>query len=150
MHTAESGEVFIPPMAMKHCLADVAKFLGETVPGKGKATYTKHYKAGLMVTEPMMLGVKGDEVKSERLFVPSDGKPGGGSRVWKIFPFIPAGWKTVATLIVMDPVLTADPDKIKEHLVHAGKFIGMGRFRPINGGFYGRFAVGDFDVKEMN
>jgi hypothetical protein len=26
-------------------------------------------------------------------------------------------------------------------LEEAGKFIGLGRFRPQNGGFYGRFAV---------
>ena len=29
----------------------------------------------------------------------------------------------------------------RKHLEEAGKFIGIGRFRPRNNGFYGRFEV---------
>lgn len=149
LHVMPSGEVFIPPMMLKNCLAAVAKHLSETVPGKGKATYTKHFKAGIMVNEPMMLGVNKDEVQGERLFVPSDGRAGGGSRVWKTFPFIDMGWKTQAEIILLDPILIDKPDKVKEYLGFAGKFIGFGRFRPSNGGYYGRFKVNSFKVNTL-
>lgn len=40
-HINEDGFVFIPPMAFKNCLSEIAKYLSEQIPGKGKATYTK-------------------------------------------------------------------------------------------------------------
>ena len=39
------------------------------------------------------------------------------------------------------------PEKVKEYLIHAGQFIGIGRFRPRNNGFYGRFKVNSFNVE---
>ena len=147
MHVNEDGHVFIPPMAIKNCLSEVAKFLSESVPGKGKATYTKHFEAGLLVVEPVVLGIKADDVVGERLFVPADGRRGGGKRVWKTFPVIPS-WTGVTEIIILDPVLTDKPAKVEEYLKHAGRFIGMGRFRPRNNGFYGRFTVEKFETAE--
>lgn len=147
IHADENGEVFIPPMALKNCLSEVAKYLSESVPGKGKSTYTKHFEAGIMVIDPINLGVKADKLAGEKLFVPSDGRRGSGKRVWKTFPVVPT-WTAEATIYVLDPVLTAKPEKIREYLEYAGKFIGMGRFRPRNNGFYGRFEVTSFEVVE--
>lgn len=146
IHADPTGQAFISPMALKNCLSEVAKFLSESVPGKGKATFTKHFEAGVMVTDPLMLGIKASEIQGERLFVPADGKRGSGTRVWKTFPVLPT-WKTQASIIVHDPILK--PEKLKEYLEHAGKFIGMGRFRPRNNGYYGRFAVESFKVIEQ-
>jgi hypothetical protein len=143
LHVDIKGEVFIPPMALKNCLSDCAKFLSESVPGKGKATYTKHFDAGTMVTDPIMLGIMGKDVPGERVFVPSDGKQGGGKRVWKTFPLIKE-WEGSAEIILLDPILIDKPAKVEEYLNHAGKFIGLGRFRPRNRGFYGRFIVTAF------
>lgn len=140
LHVNPEGIVFIPPMAIKNALSEVAKYLSESVPGKGKSTYTKHFEAGVMVIDPIVLGVKAADVIGERLFVPADGRRGGGKRVWRKFPVIPQ-WSGDVVIYVMDPVLIDKPDKIKEYLEHAGKFIGLGRFRPRNNGFYGRFKV---------
>lgn len=145
LHTTPDGDVFIPPMALKNCLSEVAKFLSESVPGKGKATYTKHFEAGVLVVEPIMLGIQADDVESETLFVPADGRRGGGSRVWKTFPIIKE-WQGDAEIILLDPILVDKTDKVHEYLGHAGKFIGLGRFRPRNNGFYGRFDVLKFNV----
>jgi hypothetical protein len=147
LHVNNEGNVFIPPMAIKNMLSDCARFLSESVPGKGKATYTKHFDAGIMVIQPADLGIKADEVKSERLFVPSDGKKGGSTRVWKTFPFIQK-WEADVEIILLDPILIDKPEKVREYLGHSGKFIGLGRFRPRNGGFYGRFEVTEFEVVE--
>lgn len=144
-HIDNNGTIFIPPTAIKNCLAEVAKYLSESVPGKGKATWTKHFEAGVIVSDPLMLDVKIGKVECERVFVPADGKRGGGKRVWKTFPII-RQWKTQVIINLLDPQLIDHPDKVKEYLEHAGKFIGLGRFRPRNNGYYGRFEVENFRV----
>ncbi len=136
LHTDDNGMVYIPPMALKNCLSECAKFLGIQIPGKGKSTYTKHFEAGLLIMDSMPLGIHKKDVAGEWFFVPVDGVRGSGKRVEKCFPVIPE-WTTTATIYVMDETITRDV--LEHHLREAGKFIGMGRFRPRNNGFYGRF-----------
>ncbi len=138
MHVLPDGRVYIPPMAFKNCLSEAAKFLSLQIKGKGKSTYTKHIEAGVMVVDMMPLKVKADEVKGEELFVPASGKRGDGKRVTKTFPLIPE-WEGDVTFHVIDETVTKDV--LHEHLVEAGKLIGIGRFRPRNNGYYGRFNV---------
>ena len=138
VHADSNGEVFIPPMALKNCLAECAKFRSEQVPGKGKATYTKHFEAGLLVLDPLRLGIQKDDVEGEWLFVPADGRRGSGKRVMKCFPVVQS-WEATATIHVLDDAITKDV--FERHLAEAGRFIGMGRFRPRNNGYYGRFEV---------
>ena len=142
MHTTEDGFVFIPPMAFKHCIAEVAKYLSEKIPGKNRQTYTKHFKAGVLVTEPLVLKTLAADVQPNRLFVPSNGQAGSGSRVEKIFPLIPS-WEGAVNYMVLDETLTKGV--FKHHLEQAGQFIGIGTFRPINNGYFGRFEVAKFE-----
>lgn len=137
-HANDDGNVFIPPMAFKNCLSEAAKYLSIQIPGKGKATYTKHFEAGILVTEPLFLGIKIDDVRGEWLHVPSDGRRGGTKRVLKCFPIIPK-WSGDVGFYIFDETVTVDV--FRTHLEQAGKFIGIGRFRPRNNGFYGRFDV---------
>jgi hypothetical protein len=146
MHTLPDGRVFIPPMTFKNCLSEAAKFLGRQIPGKGKATYTKHFEAGVLVTDALVLDVKKGEVQGEWLFVPADGVRGSGRRVEKCFPLIPE-WSGDVTFYVLDQTIT--PKVFEEHLREAGSFIGIGRFRPRNNGYYGRFSVEDVRWKEQ-
>jgi hypothetical protein len=138
LHTDAQQHVVIPPMAFKNCLSEVAKFLSVQIPGKGKSTYTKHFEAGIIVTEGLTLPIKKQEVAGTWLFVPADGKRGGGKRVKKCFPVIPS-WKGAVTFHVLDDTIT--PDIFEQHLKEAGNFIGIGFFRPRNNGYYGRFRV---------
>lgn len=138
LHTTPDGNVFIPLTSIKNCLSEIAKYLAVQIPGKGKATYTKHFESGLIVTENIVLPLKKDEVKGEWLFVPADGKRGGGKRVWKCFPLIES-WNGLVTIHVLDDTITQDV--LEDHLRQAGQFIGIGRFRPRNNGYYGRFRV---------
>lgn len=137
-HANKDGYVFIPPMAFKNCLAEIAKYLSVQIPGKGKSTYTKHFEAGVMVLEGVTLPVKRDDVQGEWLFVPGDGKRGSGKRVSKCFPVIHE-WTGKVTFHVLDDVISQEV--FEQHLKDAGNFIGIGRFRPRNNGYYGRFEV---------
>lgn len=142
MHVTDDGNVFIPPMSFKNCLAEAAKYLSIKIPGKRNATYTKHFLSGILVTDMLVLPERKDEVKGEWLFVPSDGKTGGGSRVLKCFPLIPK-WQGDMVFYVMDETITKDP--FVDTLQAAGTFIGVGRFRPQRGGYYGRFKMTEID-----
>lgn len=142
MHVDENGIIFIPPMAFKLCLTAAAGFLGMKIPGRRNATYTKHFTAGVLVLDGLSLGIRKDEVKGEWLFVPSDGKRGGSSRVDKCFPLIPK-WSGNVTFHVLDKTITRDV--FEEHVREAGNFIGLGRFRPANNGYYGRFQLNKLD-----
>jgi hypothetical protein len=137
-HVNSDGFIVIPPMAFKNCLAEAAKYLSIKIPGRGKATYTKNFEAGVLVTDPLVLPIKKEEVEGEWLFLPSDGKRGSGSRVDKSYPLI-REWGGDVRFFVLDDTITQDT--FKYHLEQAGKFIGIGRFRPRNNGYYGRFTV---------
>jgi len=138
LHVDDAGHVFIPPMAFKNCIAEAAKFLSVQIPGKGKATYTKHFEAGIMVVEPLTLPDKADAVGGQWFFVPADGRRGSGKRVKKCFPMI-SKWEGSVTFLILDDTITEET--LRYHLEQAGALIGVGRFRPRNNGFYGRFKV---------
>lgn len=140
LSVTDDGHVFIPPMAFKKSLETAARFLGMQIKGRGKATYTKHFKAGVLVTDALVLPIKKDDVPGEVFFVPSDGKAGSGSRVKRKFPVI-REWEGDVQYFILDETIT--PDVFEAHLREAGNFIGIGRFRPENGGFYGRYSIAD-------
>jgi hypothetical protein len=136
--STRNNEVFIPPMAFKNCIAEAAKYMGEKIPGKRNATYTKHFEAGILVVDPLYLGVTRDEVQGEWLFVPADGRRGGSTRVEKCFSVIPE-WSGDVKFLVLDELITQDV--FHHHLTEAGKFVGIGRFRPQKNGYFGRFSL---------
>ena len=134
-YDSKSRHVFIPAMAFKKSLDSAASFLSEKIKGQRNATYTKHFKAGILVTACLELPITIDEIEGEWLFVPSDGKAGGGSRVKKCFPFV-REWEGDVVYYVLDSLITR---AVFEHtLCEAGNFIGVGRFRPERGGYFGR------------
>lgn len=145
MHYDEKGFVFIPPMAFKKCIENAAKYLSIQIPGKGKATYTKHFLSGIMVLDCMKLDVKKDDVPSEELDVPADGQSGGKKRVTKFFPRIDQ-WGGTFRVYILDNTIT---DSILQQVIEeSGKFIGLLFFRPQNGGFWGRFILEDIEFGE--
>lgn len=134
-------ELFIPQMAIKNSLVDAAQYRGEKIQGKGQKTWTEKFKAGVLPGGDMMLGKKRSDLVAEWLFVPGSptkGKRGQGGRVRKCFPRLDK-WSGTATLYIVDDTITKST--LQDHLDDTGNFIGMGRFRSINGGFYGKFEA---------
>lgn len=137
-HYNEEGHVYIPPMSFKNCLSEAAKYKSIKIPGKGKSTYTRHIRSGILVTDPLVLPYTKETIQHEWLHVSSTGIPAGASRVEKCFPLIPK-WEGEVEFLILDEIVTQDV--FEDHLRDAGSFIGVGRFRPSNNGFYGRFSV---------
>jgi hypothetical protein len=139
-HKNAAGNMVVPGVGFSHAIAAAAKHLGLQIPGKGKSTYTKHFERGLLVTDSLVLPEKVADLPEHWLFLPSDGVPGSGKRVWKCFPHVEK-WEGVLEWMVLDPVLTEEV--FTRVLVEAGRFIGIGFFRPQNRGWWGRFTVED-------
>lgn len=137
-HVNDKGLVFIPGTMFANSLREASKYLSIQVPGKGKSTYTKHFESGIMVLDNLELPVKKEDLKSVTVFVPSDGKVGGGRRVIKHFPIIHE-WSGVVIYHIIDDIITADI--FEQVLRTSGQLIGIGYFRPRNRGYYGRFEV---------
>ena len=145
-HFDSKGNTFIPPMQFKNCLRDAAAYLSERIKGKGMKTWSEKFRAGVLVTEPIPLGIHYEKMMGTWIFVPSDGKTGGGKRVDKCFPTFPS-WEGVVNFYILDDQITEDV--FRSHLEQAGKFIGIGYFRPIRGGYWGRFEVVDLEWKDQ-
>lgn len=137
-HTLPDGKVFIPPMSFKMALDTAAKMLGRQIPGKGKSTYTKFFLSGVLVMEPVVLPLTKDDVAQDRIYANSDGIRGSGKRVWRMFPRIDKWTADVPFHVIADEITE---DVFEEHLRQAGAFVGIGRFRPQSGGYYGRFEI---------
>jgi len=151
-HVDQNGQIFVPPMALKNCLSEVAKFLSIQIPGKGKATYTKHFEAGVMVLMPMPLAhedqpILKSQVRGDWIHTPSDGVKGGGKRVMKCYPVIDQ-WQGTAEFLIIDDTITESV--FRQHLEQAGSLIGIGRFRVRNNGYYGRFEVKKLTWQDMS
>ena len=145
MHSSDDGFVQIPPMAIKSGLVSAAKFGGQTIPGRGKSTYTKRFMSGILVFQHAVTNILAKAVTPEWLMLSSTGTKGsgGGAIVPRCMPRID-DWHATVEVTILDDLIV---DEIfKETFEDFGKFIGVGRFRPENGGFYGRFQVESIEL----
>ena len=144
--TDDEGNVVIPAMAFKQALDGVAKRMGIQIPGKGKATYTKHFVGGVICEADVPIPYNKDTIPSITISANSDGVRGSGKRVSRTFPQVPE-WKGTARFVVLDDTVTTEI--FEKHLTEAGRFIGIGRFRPEKGGLNGRFRPTAFRWSEV-
>lgn len=138
IHADEDGNAFIPPMAFKWALEKAASMLRLKIPGKGQSEYGKHFRAGVLVPNGLDLPLHRDEIEGEKLFLNADGKRGSGKRVWRTMPRI-SRWRGTVTYYILDDTITKEV--FEKILKESGNFVGIGRFRPENGGYYGRYQV---------
>lgn len=137
-HYTDKGQMFIPPMSLKFCLAAAAKERGLQIPGRGKKTYSSAFSNGIMILEPVLLKHFKKDIKPNWIHANADGIRGSGKRVMRAFPVVDE-WEGTATFEVLNDSITKEV--FTEHLTEAGRYIGIGQFRPQNGGYFGRFEV---------
>jgi hypothetical protein len=134
----ESGVAYIPSIAFKQSIDAAAKYLSLQVPGKGKATYTKNFASGVLCSDNMPLGLTRDNVTGVTINAHADGRRGSGKRVKRTMPVFPK-WSGKLTFYIFDDAI---PKDIFEYVIkESGKFIGVGQYRPQNGGLNGRWEV---------
>lgn len=131
-------EVYIPATAFKQCFDKSAKNLAIKIPGKGQQSYTKNFASGTAILDDVSIGVTKDEMELEKLYQNADGVRGSGKRVLRHFP-VARKWGGVVNVIILDDEI---PDDIFERVVkNSGMLVGLGRWRPENGGSKGRFKI---------
>lgn len=138
---AENGYVAIPSLSVRAAICEAAQ--GHKIPGKGQATYASVLRTGVLPSAMFVpTDVKVEDAKPQWLFLPSNPsnqKKGMGGRVHKCMPTVALGWTASLEFMVLNDLIT--PPVLHEFSVRAGLFVGIGRWRPSNGGMNGRFEV---------
>lgn len=145
-HYTDDDYVKIPGVMIANCIRESAKFMSLQIPGKGKATYTKHFDAGIIPGNDIITKIKKEQVKGVAVHVPSDGRPGGSTRVMKYFPKI-ENWEGEVTIYIGDDIITKEV--FEKVIRNAGSLIGIGTWRPRNRGMNGRFELVDLKWSEQ-
>lgn len=140
------GFICIPAMGFKQAFDRAAKMLSMQIPGRGKATYSKHFAAGIIVPGDLRLDVEKDKVARIAVNCNADGVRGSGKRVLRYFPQIPS-WSGNLEVVVLDETITQSV--FERHAQEAGMLVGVGQNRPENGGSSGRFRCEKFVWKEL-
>jgi hypothetical protein len=151
-NTNDSGQICIPAMGLKMAIDTTAFKLGEKVPGRRGATYRSFFESGFIVDGDVPIAngkaLKPDDAEMVAIMSDSKGRRGasGGSRVLRRFPVFKE-WSGPARFIIMDELIMP---VFPQHLNACGWIVGLGRFRPENGGTNGRFRVTDIKWEEVS
>lgn len=156
LHLNDRGEIIIPTGGLHQCIVSAAKYSKERIKGQGMATWTAKFSSGVAIIDDPVIQVDSEakvdpEVEVDPcagvIYFPcwanADGVRGSGKRVMRRYPVIPAGWTAKVQIWVLDPIITED--QFSKTMNMAGKFIGIGRWRPENLGQNGRFTIRDLE-----
>lgn len=140
VHADEKGVCYIPRHAFKKSFDTASRMLGK-IPGKGNCTWLKPFMSGVRVRYHLSLGIEQSKVNGENLFVPSDGKVGGGKRVNKRFPTF-SSWSGELECWILGDDIT--PSVFERAVALAGSNVGVGTWRLEKGGDNGGFIADEF------
>ncbi len=136
-HLDPKGNVVVPGGAIKQALVSASKYVGAKIPGQGSKTYTQKFQSGICVINSPVVG-RAQNIEGRWVYAASNGKHGAGTRVWKCFPTL-VEWAATFEVTILDEIIT--PEIFEEMVKNAGRYIGIGTWRPERGGEYGRFDV---------
>lgn len=146
----DKGQVCVPAMAFKQCIDHAAQKLGEKVPGRRGATYKGFFTSGFICDGDVPISNGKPLTPKDAVMVTinanADGVRGSGKRVKRRFPSFDK-WHGVAEFTIVDDIITTEV--FEHHLKSAGMIVGIGRYRPGNGGSNGRFRVVKVEWQEI-
>jgi hypothetical protein len=138
-HYLSDGSIFIPNEMFNNSLKDIAQYLSDKIKGKGQATWSKHFKAGVRCLDRLLTDYKKNDVEPLYEFGHAQGKRGAsGPKVEKYYPIIPQ-WGGQIRFALYDDTIT--DDIFEKYIKLAGLLIGIGKRRAANGGDFGRYAI---------
>jgi len=146
LHTDADGNVVLPAVAIGLGIANTAAYLskGGELKKKGNATWSENFRCGLAVAKSPSIGITADEIEAERVYCNADGKRGSGKRVWRTFPMA-YDWEATVIVHILDDTIPVD---VFERVIEQWGIVnGIGRYRPQNGGYLGRFVVEKCEIK---
>jgi len=130
----------LPSVYIKNCIVEAGKQF--KIIGKGKSTYSK-IVASTVDISPFMIEM---DVKDFDIFRISAVNPMTKGRMMTERPKYDK-WKASFQIILNDPAVPISV--MNEILDHAGKYVGIGDWRPEKKGMFGKFMVIEFKtIKE--
>jgi hypothetical protein len=135
LYLDEKGNVQIPSVYLKNCLTEAAKQF--KIIGKGKSTYSKIVGATVEVS-PFYIELKADKYEIFRI---SAVNPMTKGRMMTERPKYNK-WSASFELILNDSAIPVSV--MNEILEQAGKYVGIGDWRPEKKGMFGKFLISSF------
>lgn len=140
--TAKDGTkvktVVIPAAGVSQAVAAAAKYLNRKIEGQRNSTWTKHFVAGVAILEDLDINQAPDTCRRQMINAHANGVRDSGTRVTRYFPTFDE-WTATFEVVIFDPLITESI--FTEVFEAAGLFVGVGQFRPQNGGTNGRWMV---------
>lgn len=131
----DGQKVLLPSVYLKNCITEASKQF--KIVGKGKSTYSK-LVASTVEIEPFMIELEADKYEIFRI---SAVNPMTKGRMMTERPKF-TKWKATFELVLNDE--SVPREVINEILEHAGKYVGVGDWRPQTKGMFGKFMITSF------
>lgn len=146
-HYNDQGIIYIPAMAFKQCLDAAATRLSIPDPDSRKARLTKFFVSDVFCENNLSIGINKDDIGFVRINAHVDGNRTSGRRVLRTLPQTPT-WEGTTSFVVLEHKISHEI--FTRVLKYAGRSIGVGQFRPSNGGLNGRFEVVDVKFEDID
>ena len=135
LYLTNDGKPYVPSEYFYGAMVKVASNF--RIPGKGKKTYKGLIKSAIDIVPDVILIKGGDWVVDTRTVVNPNTR---GNRMIRHRPKF-VNWYCEFEIVILDEQLS--PDVVKEILEYAGRYNGIGDYRPR----FGRFTVTEFQPK---
>jgi hypothetical protein len=132
-------KICLPAVYIKNCITEASKQF--KIVGKGKSTYSK-LVASTVDIEPFMIELKAGKYEVFRI---SAVNPMTRGRMMTERPEFNK-WSAEFEIIINDPAVPISV--VNEILEHAGKYVGVGDWRPQTKGMFGKFMITSFKTQK--
>jgi len=132
LYLTEDGKPYVPSAYIRNSLVEAGKSV--KIKGKGKSTYSKLLGSTLIVQPDAILI---NSTSGWEPFTTTAVNPATKGRVTVTRPMF-RDWRLEFEVVVTDDVLEEDFAKIFDE---AGRYVGIGDWRPAKKGIYGKFIV---------
>jgi hypothetical protein len=138
LYQDENGKTQLPATYLRNSIVEASKQF--KIVGKGKSTYSKLVASTVQI-EPFYIELIAEKYEVFRI---SAVNPMTKGRMMTERPKY-TKWKASFNLVLNDPAVPSSV--INEILEHAGKYVGVGDWRPEKKGMFGKFMIIEFKTQ---